>query len=147
MPYYINIETVLSWPVFQTQDFNPQIDLKTLLHANNPRIDPPPLSLATDFEANGAGELLQHFFDKVHIYNPVLDEEKVREYMRDAGLNGLGWDAKSCLLVDQNSSIFQPLLLISAALGVCHWLYSVLNRGNSIRKFILISPIASISAS
>jgi hypothetical protein len=102
VPYYINIENVLSWPVFQSQDFNPQLDLNSLLHQNSSGADSLPLSQPTDFEVNGAGQLLQQFFDRVHIYNPVLKEEKVRERMRNARLNGLGWDAQSCLLVSPN---------------------------------------------
>jgi hypothetical protein len=43
--------------------------------------------------------LFQQFLDHVHIFNPVLEESKVNEYMRYARFNGLGWDAQSCLLV------------------------------------------------
>ena len=76
-----------------------RVDLKELLQVNNSTPEPAPLSISSDFEVNGAGVLLQKFLDTVHIFNPVLEAEKVAEYVRDAQFNGLGWDAQSCLLV------------------------------------------------
>lgn len=51
-------------------------------------------------------ELLQRFFRYVHIYNPILEVEKVQDYARNLAFNGLAWDNKSCLLV----SFFQGWL-------------------------------------
>ena len=96
---YINIEAVLSWPIFEDQDFDQRLDLKSLLKDNNDYVDPHSMSVAPDFE-DCASQLLQQFLDNVHIFNPVLEEAKVKEYMRSARFNGLGWDAQSCLLVN-----------------------------------------------
>lgn len=102
VPCYINIEAVLSWPVFEDQGFDLRLDLKSLLQAdNNDHRDPPIMSLGEDFESSVADQLLQQFLDNVHIFNPVLEGGKVREYMRSARFNGLGWDAPSCLLVSR----------------------------------------------
>jgi hypothetical protein len=99
-PCYINIETVLSWPVFEGQGFDQQLDLKSFLQAdNNECRDPPAMALGEEFETLVADQLLQQFLDNIHIFNPILEGTKVKEYMRNARFNGLGWDAPSCLLV------------------------------------------------
>lgn len=103
MPCYINIETVLSWPAFEDQKFDQQLDLKSFLQAdNNECRDPPAMALGEDFEGLVADQLLRQFLDNVHIFNPVLEVSKVNEYMRNARFNGLGWDAPSCLLVTKS---------------------------------------------
>jgi hypothetical protein len=100
VPCYISIEAVLSWPVFEDQAFDRELDLKSLLQAgNDDHRDPSVMSLADDFESSVADRLLQQYLDNVHIFNPILQVTKVREYMRNARFNGLGWDAPSCLLV------------------------------------------------
>ena len=101
VPCYINIEAVLSWPVFEGQGFADRLDLKSLLQVDNVFRDPSPMSIGEDFESRVAGQLLQQFLDNVHIFNPVLEEAKVKDYMRNARFNGLGWDAQSCLLVNE----------------------------------------------
>jgi hypothetical protein len=96
--YHINVETILAWPVFQCDNLSQKQDIKALLQsASDP--EPLPLSASLDFENGDARHLLQKFMQHVHIYNPVLEADKIEEYMRDALFNGLGWDAKSCLLV------------------------------------------------
>lgn len=139
--YYINIEAVLSWPVFQDQNFDRRLDLKRFLQSRPSGSDQPPLTLTADFEVNGAGQLLQHFLDNVHIYNPVLEVAKVKEYMRHAGLNGLGWDAQSCLLVSQDSLLSKQNELTDLALGVCPWMPHQLAREQSLREFFYHTPI------
>ena len=52
-----------------------------------------------DFELFDGSRLVRNYFDNVHVFNPVLDENKIQGYMRDARFRGLGWDAQSCLLV------------------------------------------------
>lgn len=99
IPCYINIEAVLAWPVFDEQNFGPHLDLRSLLQANSSRSDPPLMSVSSDFDLYAAPQLLQQFLENVHIFNPVLEEAKVKEYMLEARFNGLGWDARSCLLV------------------------------------------------
>ena len=95
--YYPNIETLFSWPVFLDQNLDLRRDLKTLLRSKDSTTGT--ASIPCDFEHDGAGQLLDVFFEHVHIYNPVLEVSKVRQYLKDAQLNGLGWKAQSCLLV------------------------------------------------
>jgi hypothetical protein len=98
---YINIEAVLSWPVFDDEGFDESLDLRTLLQGNiKNRIGAPGISVSPDFELCAGNELFRQFLDHVHIFNPVLEEAKVNEYMRHARFNGPGWDARSCLLVN-----------------------------------------------
>lgn len=99
LPCYINIEAVLSWPVFENLELEKRTDLKALLQPLNDQLDAPHMSIGADVESRETAQLLQQFLDNVHIFNPVLEETKVREYMRSAAFNGLGWDAQSCLLL------------------------------------------------
>ncbi|OBT38945.1 hypothetical protein VE00_10489 [Pseudogymnoascus sp. WSF 3629] len=98
-PSYINIETVLTWPVFVDLNFTERPDLKSLLRSDNSHVAPPTLPIPADFGLYAARQLLQKFFDNVHIFNPILDETMVREYMSATSLNGFGWDAPSCLML------------------------------------------------
>jgi hypothetical protein len=66
------------------------------LEENTPQRGPP---ISVDFELHETDSLLRGFFDHVHIFNPTLEEEDVREYVNIVRLNGIGWDAMSCLLV------------------------------------------------
>ncbi|KAG0645279.1 Echinocandin B biosynthetic cluster transcription factor ecdB [Hyphodiscus hymeniophilus] len=93
----INIESVLSWPVFADLNLNEHLDLRYLLQSSVSTIEIPPLSITPDFEVER--DLLDRFFQDVHIYNPVLEVEKVEEYSRHARFNGLSLDAQSCLLL------------------------------------------------
>ena len=95
--YYPNIETLFLWSVFQDQNLDQRLDLKALLFTEDSNVVYP--SIASDFEHDDAGRLLDVFFEHVHIYNPVLEVSKVRQYWKDAQLNGLGSKAQSCLLV------------------------------------------------
>jgi hypothetical protein len=97
---YINIEAVLSWPVFDDQGLDGSLDLRTLLLVDAKNCsDTSAISVPPDFELCAGNELFRQFLDHVHIFNPVLEEVKVNEYIRHARFNGLGWDAQSCLLV------------------------------------------------
>jgi hypothetical protein len=92
----MNIENVLSWPCFDDQ--RPNLDLKSLLNdTNNANPELPPMT--AELDQYPSEELLQRFMDNVFIFNPVLEEARVHQYIRDARFHGLGWDAPSCLLV------------------------------------------------
>lgn len=91
----MNIEAVLSWPVFEDQ--LPNLNLKSLLNQEDGL--PQSSNRAIDLENGEAEVLLQQFLDHVFIFNPILEETKVQRYMRDVQFNGLGWDSTSCLLV------------------------------------------------
>jgi Fungal specific transcription factor domain len=96
IPCHMNIENVLSWPLFEDQ--NPNLDLKALL--NEQAHDIPTSSSIGDFDQTSSEEhLVRRFMDRVFIFNPVLDEAKVQKYARDTRYNGIGWDAQSCLLL------------------------------------------------
>jgi hypothetical protein len=99
LPCYINIEAVLSWPIFEDQNLDQRLDLKSLLQTSHDYSEAPQMFVDASFENRATGQLLQRFLDNVHIFNPVLEETKVREYMRNASFNGLGWDSQSCLLL------------------------------------------------
>lgn len=101
-PAYINIETVLTWPVFDDQNFNGQLDLRSLLRSDKSHASSATLPIPADFGLYAASQLLQQFLDNVHIFNPILEEAKVKEYMRATSFNGLGWDAQSCLMVTKS---------------------------------------------
>ena len=92
----MNIENVLSWPIFEDQ--KPNLDLKTLLNDSNDASSQFP-PMVSDVEHFPEAQLVQRFLDHVFIFNPVLEEAKVQKYIRDSRFNGLGWDAQSCLLV------------------------------------------------
>jgi hypothetical protein len=91
---------VLAWPVFENQDFGQRLNLRSLLQSSKTTVETPRLSVSADFDLNEAPQLLSQYLDNVHIFNPILEEVKVREYMMEARFNGLGWDARSCLLVN-----------------------------------------------
>ncbi|CAG8374194.1 unnamed protein product [Penicillium salamii] len=94
VPYQINIENILKWPVFQSHIPGHTWTSET---PTGPQLQP--LSISPDFESKESMELLQRFFRYVHIYNPILEVEKVQDYARNVAFNGLAWDAKSCLLL------------------------------------------------
>ncbi|KIX00868.1 uncharacterized protein Z518_09933 [Rhinocladiella mackenziei CBS 650.93] len=96
-PCYMNIEGVLSWSVFD--DLSPNLDLKGLLNAPSPGPGGN-VSMVSNLDDHFVEEdLVAQFMNNVFIYNPVLEEAKIHRYMRDARLNGIGWDAQSCLLL------------------------------------------------
>jgi hypothetical protein len=99
-PYNVTVEGVLSWSVFHP-DFEDHVDLKTLLRGgyDSDAVSPRRTLSIVDFEVVDGSRLIRNYFDNVHVFNPVLDENKIQGYMRDARFRGLGWDAQSCLLV------------------------------------------------
>jgi hypothetical protein len=92
----ITVEAVLEWPVFDDRDINRKVHLLSPPEEN---IHQPGLPISVDVDFHEADGLLRKFFDDVHIFNPTLEEEDVREYVNIVRLNGIGWDAMSCLLV------------------------------------------------
>ncbi|KFY78020.1 hypothetical protein V499_02732 [Pseudogymnoascus sp. VKM F-103] len=98
-PSYIHIETVLSWSVFVDLDFTERPNLRSLLRSDKSHATVPILPIPADFGLHTARQLLQKFLDNVHIFNPILEETIVREYMLATSLNGLRRDAQSCLML------------------------------------------------
>lgn len=105
--YHINFESILSWPVFKSCKIGQNRDLKALLKSSSAIPGRTALAVPLEVENGRARQLLQRFIRHVHIYNPVLDIEKVQEDMRDTLFNGLEWDAKSCLLVSKLEIMYQ----------------------------------------
>lgn len=97
--YHMNIETILTWPVFEQRGFDQDVDLNYLLSTNTADQNLSRILTTADLESENATRLLQAFLETIHIYNPILVLEKVQADMAEVRLNGLGWDAKSSLLV------------------------------------------------
>ncbi|KAJ5392627.1 hypothetical protein N7509_008117 [Penicillium cosmopolitanum] len=95
-PCFINIEEVLKWPVFDDHEFDPRL---YLLSPSDESTVQPNLQTSVDLDLRVADHLVRSFFDNVHIFNPTLKEEDINEYVRSVQLNGIGWDAMSCLLL------------------------------------------------
>jgi hypothetical protein len=95
-PSFINIAEVLKWPVFDNLNFDRRLYLLSQPEEDKAQ---PGLPISVDLDLQAADSLLRRFFDDVHIFNPTLKEEDVREYVKIVSFNGIGWDATSCLLV------------------------------------------------
>lgn len=95
-PSFINTEEVLRWPVFSDHEFDQKLHL--LSPPEGDKIQPE-LLVPVDLDFYGADSFVRSFFSHVHIFNPTLKEEDIREYVRIVQFNGIGWDAMSCLLV------------------------------------------------
>lgn len=50
-------------------------------------------------ELESCSKLLDNFFSRIHIKNPILDEKEIRQGAREISFNGIGWDGRSCLVV------------------------------------------------
>jgi hypothetical protein len=96
VPYHVNVEKLLAWPVFET--LRPNVDLRSLLNTSN-ESQARSISMAPDFDNDWNEHLVQNFMDNVYIFNPVIGEDHVQAYVRDARFNGIGDDGPSCLLV------------------------------------------------
>jgi hypothetical protein len=100
----VTIETILSWSVFEGR-FDSSTNLKALvipptslsgepfLSNTDPRLEKLDLDLET------CTRLLHTFLEHVHIANPILDISLVTDYLYQACVHGIGWDAPSCLVV------------------------------------------------
>ena len=104
---FITVEAVLCWPVLKGE-YKPYLDIRDLIaNSDNPCADTSSspsfgtlaASSLTDIELESCLHLVDNFFRYVHIKNPVLDEVEVRGWVRQIALNGVGWDARSCLVV------------------------------------------------
>ncbi|CAK7227871.1 Zcf27p [Sporothrix curviconia] len=50
-----------------------------------------------DLDLPAADAVLRSFFDNVHVFNPILEEDDVQDYVKMIRFQGIGWDAISCL--------------------------------------------------
>lgn len=99
----VTIETILSWSVFEGR-FDSSTNLKALvispslsgepfLSNTDPRLE------KLDLDLEICTRLLHTFLEHVHIANPILDVPLVTDYLYQACVHGIGWDAPSCLVV------------------------------------------------
>ncbi|KAF2822051.1 hypothetical protein CC86DRAFT_358042 [Ophiobolus disseminans] len=95
---FVNVEAILDWPILCMDAFRPRRGLLNLLRAPSGIIIQRSL-LAADMNVKEALKLLDLFVTHFHNFNPVLDISKVEEHIKFTGLNGLEWDAWSCLLL------------------------------------------------
>jgi hypothetical protein len=97
------VEVVLNWPVFQNR-FTAHLDLFALLES------PVQASISTPTSTNSSAsvgeleprsclKLLDGFFRYVHVKNPILDEGRTRAMVHHVCLEGVGWNAESCLVL------------------------------------------------
>lgn len=106
-PTFINIEEVLKWPVFDDHEFDARLYSLSPCDENTVK---PDLQIPIDLDVHAADHLVRKFFDHVHIFNPTLEEEDINKYLRSVQLNGIGWDAISCLLVSVLNIFSYPKL-------------------------------------
>ncbi|CRG91074.1 hypothetical protein PISL3812_08122 [Talaromyces islandicus] len=95
--YLINLDAVLQWPTFEDYDFGSRLVPISPIVDKNAYSDPTTLPMSVDIDIPTSEILLESFFSNVHIFNPILEEEAIRDYAKH--LNGIGWDAMSCLLL------------------------------------------------
>ncbi|KAF9885301.1 hypothetical protein FE257_013018 [Aspergillus nanangensis] len=100
----LTVETILSWSVFQGK-FASRTNLKSLLKSptscgpepffgtSDPRLE------RLDLDVNTCTRLLHIFLEQVHIANPILDVPVVTNYVYQACVHEIGWDAPSCLVL------------------------------------------------
>ncbi|KAL2836418.1 hypothetical protein BJY01DRAFT_258680 [Aspergillus pseudoustus] len=100
----LTIETVLAWGVFEgNYDAGPS--LKDLLSSSPASSREPFLANADprherlDLDLHTCTRLLHTFLEEVHIANPILDVPFVTDYLYQACVHGVGWDAPSCLVL------------------------------------------------
>lgn len=105
-----NLEAVLKWPVYQ--------------HVALPAVPTPPqfspaslcsptqaTSISDELHPEACNRWLDAFFRHDHCKNPILNESCTRRLVRRVCMEGLGWDAESCLalLVCANGCLACPL--------------------------------------
>ncbi|KAF7158731.1 hypothetical protein CNMCM5623_003895 [Aspergillus felis] len=96
-----NISQVLAWDIWQPHE------LPECLTAGEeePGAHPTSFSRAQTAGLDQGLDLslfagyLDAFFRNVHVLNPVLAEQQIRAQLTNLLLNGIGWDAASCLLL------------------------------------------------
>jgi hypothetical protein len=91
----MSVEGILNWAIFE--DLRPQLNLTKLLSPTKAASSP--AQPTSSFHVGDEHELLQRFIDHVLRFNPILDEDVIRQYQRDMQYTGVRWDAPSCLLV------------------------------------------------
>ena len=104
-PQFFTVESVLSWPIFERQ-FDSSLNLRELMtnpdSGNLDHLSPQSSGKNQNLvgvELESCSNLLDKFFGRIHIKNPILDEKEIRQWAREISFNGIGWDSRSCLVV------------------------------------------------
>ncbi|VUC27016.1 unnamed protein product [Clonostachys rosea] len=97
-----NLDHVLAWPVF-----NDAISGVTLMPGSASSTRDRSGHVFDELDAATCNAWLDSFFSGVHIKNPILDESSTRRLVLRVCLDGVGWDAESCLalLICANGSL------------------------------------------
>jgi hypothetical protein len=93
----LRVESVLEWPSLKVivdglSPYSSELPSKTTINNGLP------LGLE-DLDMTTCNRLLNTFWRNVHAKNPILVLEEIKRVMNQVVLNGIGWDAKSCLVV------------------------------------------------
>lgn len=110
----MTVEDILSWSVFKGR-FDSRLDLMQLLQRHpslrtsayqSSQVSVP----ACDLEPSACNTLVENFLRHVFIKNPIFDEASLRRLVSRVCLEGISWDAESCLtlLVCALGSIADP---------------------------------------
>jgi hypothetical protein len=112
-PCFFTVESVLSWPIFEGQ-YTLSLNLRDLMTSpgsgNLDYLSPQSSGKSQSpmgVELESCSKLLDNFFSRIHIKNPILDEKEIRQWAREISFNGIGWDSRSCLVVSGVSQIIR----------------------------------------
>lgn len=86
-------------------------------------------SLSEEFNMSTCNALLENFWRGVHSKNPILNKDEIKRFMHQVCLDGISWDAQSCLVVSGyykqspmiNANKFQAFSLCSRYTGNRIW--------------------------
>jgi hypothetical protein len=102
---FFTVESVLCWPVFEGH-YRSCLNLRDLMTSPSlgslDYLSPQSSGKGQphmNIEIKSCSKLLDNFFSRIHIKNPVLDEKEIRQWAREISFNGIGWDTRSCLVV------------------------------------------------
>jgi len=103
-----SLEAVLKWPVFQ----DVTLSITSSPGSVSSWITSSDMALGSvdELDSISCNRWLDSFFSNVHVKNPILDEESTRRLVRRLYLEGVGWDATSCLalIVCANGALARP---------------------------------------
>lgn len=111
----VGIEAVLQWPSFGEHGFCSRLYPTPLSDGETHRSDPSTWRVPVGMELPASDGVLRGFFDNIHIFNPILEEEDVQNYINTVQFEGIGWDGMSCLVVTNIELPYLLSLIITTA--------------------------------
>ncbi len=109
----VNVEAVLQWPPFSEFGFPSCLYPAPRAEDDRQAEENSAWPMSADVDLPSAEGVLRSFFDNVHIFNPILEEEEVRDHIKRVRFEGIGWDAVSCLVVCAQFCRVLSLLLVA----------------------------------